>query len=131
MSITFTRLADLGVTPINDDPAYKELMALDLPDEVIGMAAQLLSYLVSARTPTDIHYEEGKGVGFAQGLSFAGVLDPELEDGLKQVFRKAAKHRLDQRKNEYKSPPDGYSLVPASDGALIQRGDLFWLEGDA
>lgn len=98
MSITSTRLAQLGVPPINDDPAYKELMALDLPDEVIGMAAQLLGYLVVAVTPTDIHYEEGKGVGFAQGLSFAGALDTEHEDELKQVFRQAAKHRLDQSK---------------------------------
>ena len=65
MSITSIRLAQLGVAPFNDDPAYKELMALDLPDEVIGMAALLLGHLVVAVTPTDIHYEEGKGVGFA------------------------------------------------------------------
>lgn len=96
MSITFSRLADLGVTPVNDDPAYKKLIALDLPDEVLGMAAQLLGYLMVAVTPNDIHYEEGKGVGFAQGLSFAGALDSELEDELKQVFRQAAKRRLDQ-----------------------------------
>lgn len=98
MSITSIRLAQLGVTPFNDDPAYKELMALDLPDEVIGMAALLLGHLVVAVTPTDIHYEEGKGVGFAQGLSFAGALDTEHEDELKQVFQQAAKRRLDQCK---------------------------------
>jgi hypothetical protein len=98
MSIDFTRLAQLGVTPYNDDPAYIALMALDLPDEVIGMAAQLLGYLVVAVTPTDIHYEEGKGVGFAQGLSFAGALDTAQEDELKQVFRQAAKHRLERSK---------------------------------
>lgn len=98
MSITSTRLAQLGVTPFNDDPFYHELMALDLPEEVMGMAAQLLGPLVVAVNPTDIHYEEGKGVGFAQGLSFAGALDNEHEDQLKRVFQQAAQHRLNQRK---------------------------------
>ncbi len=98
MSITSIRLAQLGVTPFNDDPAYEELMASDLPDEVIGMAAQLLGPLVVAVTLDDIHYAKGKGVGFAQGLSFAGALDTEHEDELKQVFQKAAKRRLNQCK---------------------------------
>ncbi|NMY13740.1 hypothetical protein HBO38_36140 [Pseudomonas veronii] len=30
-----------------------------------------------------------------------------------------------------RNPPDGYSLLPESDGALIQRGDLLWHEDDA
>ena len=98
MSIASIRLAQLGVTPFNDDPAYKELMSLDLPDEVIGMAAQLLGHFVVAVTPTEIYYQEGKAVGFAQGLSFAGALDAEHEDELKQVFQQAAKRRLDQCK---------------------------------
>lgn len=98
MSITSARLAQLGVTPFNDDPAYQKLMDLDLPDEVIGMAAQLLGPLVLAVTPTDIHYEEGKGVGFAQGMSFAGALDTETEEELKRIFQQAAQHRLNQRK---------------------------------
>lgn len=98
MSITFTRLAELGVTPFNDDPAYEELMALDLPDEVIGMAAQLLGKLVVAVTPVEIHHEEGKGVGFAHGLGFAGTLDREHEDDLKRFFRQAATRRLGQSK---------------------------------
>jgi hypothetical protein len=88
----------ITVTPFNEDPAYKELMALDLPDEIIGMAALLLGHLVVAVTPTDINYEEGKGVGFAQGVSFAGALDTEHEDELKQVLKQAAKRRLDQCK---------------------------------
>lgn len=97
MSITSIRLAELGVTIFNGDPAYEELMALDLPDETIAMAAQLLGHLVVAVTPTDIHYQEGKGVGFAQGLSFAGALDAEREDEIKQVYKQAALRRLDQR----------------------------------
>ena len=96
MSITFERLTQLGVTRFNDDPAYEELMALDLPDEVIGMAALLLGKLVVAATPKDIHHEEGVGVGFAHGLGFADALDKEQEDDLKRFFRQTAKNRLYQ-----------------------------------
>ncbi|MDU8351444.1 hypothetical protein RYA05_06035 [Pseudomonas syringae pv. actinidiae] len=96
MSITFTRLAQLGVIPVNDDPAYEKLIALDLPEEVIGMAAQLLGHLVVAVTPNQINYQEGKGMGFAQGLSFTDALDTEQEVELKKVFEQAAKHRLEK-----------------------------------
>lgn len=30
-----------------------------------------------------------------------------------------------------RNPPDGYTLLPESDEALIQRGDLLWHEDNA
>lgn len=88
-----SRLMKLGVFPPSDERSTQELLELDLPDPVLGMAAQLLTYICRSGTPDCITYEEGKGVGFAIGLRLANQLDAEHEEALSKLYGKAAERR--------------------------------------